>query len=260
MEKVEESGVGHTSELARIIPYGTDLSVFHPAAKSAVRDRLGVPQDSKILIFTANGIRRNIFKDYQTMRSAIMKVAQRRQQDPLLFIALGDDAPPEHIGAAEVRFVPYQKDPAVVATYYQAADIYLHAARADTFPNTVLEALACATPVIATAVGGIPEQVKGLRGLGGNSSIAHLNRYEIEDATGLLVQARDSEMMAIMIEKLLNDEFLRRQLSENASRDAHNRFDVRREVNDYLDWYKALLRSTRKTYHAGSVNQEGLST
>ena len=193
------------------------------------------------------------------MRSAIMKVAQRRKQEPLLFIALGDDAPPERLGAAEVRFVPYQKDPAVVATYYQAADIYLHAARADTFPNTVLEALACATPVIATAVGGIPEQVKGLRWPGADSSAAHLNRYELHDATGLLVQQGDSETMAIAIEILLNDDSLRRQMSENAGRDAQNRFDVQREVNDYLDWYQELLRSIRKTQGGGSVDQEGLS-
>ena len=43
--------------------------------------------------------------------------------------------------------------------YYQAADIYIHAAKADTFPNVVLEALACGLPVVATAVGGIPEQI-----------------------------------------------------------------------------------------------------
>ena len=34
--------------------------------------------------------------------------------------------------------------------------------RADNFPRAVLEALCCGTPVVATAVGGIPEQVKGL--------------------------------------------------------------------------------------------------
>jgi len=69
----------------------------------------------------------------------------------------------ERIGQAEVKFVPYQSSPEDVAKYYQIADVYVHAARADTFPNTVLEALACGAPVVATAVGGIPEQIKGLR-------------------------------------------------------------------------------------------------
>jgi hypothetical protein len=47
----------------------------------------------------------------------------------VLFLALGEDAPAERIGQAEVRFVPYQKDPHLVARYYQAADVYVHAAR-----------------------------------------------------------------------------------------------------------------------------------
>jgi glycosyltransferase involved in cell wall biosynthesis len=101
----------------------------------------------------------------------------RRSQRPLVFVALGEDAPAERIGAAEIRFVPYQKDPAVVARYYQAADIYIHSARADTFPNTVLEALACGTPVVATAVGGIPEQVKSLQSLDHRSSVGQAGNW-----------------------------------------------------------------------------------
>src|SRR5207302_2872341 len=74
---------------------------------------------------------------------------------------------------------------------HDALPIYLHAARADTFPNTVLEALACATPVVATAVGGIPEQVKGLEVAEGQSQTAKLNRYSRSEATGILVPAGD---------------------------------------------------------------------
>lgn len=87
------------------------------------------------------------------MRAAIALVAERCTGQKILFIAVGENAPPEQIGKAEILFVPYQKDSKVVAAYYQVADIYLHAAKADTFPTTILKALACGTPVVATSVG-----------------------------------------------------------------------------------------------------------
>jgi glycosyltransferase involved in cell wall biosynthesis len=137
-----------------------------------------------------------------------------------------------------VRFVSYQKDPKAVARYYQAADLYLHAAKADNFPNTVLEALACGKPVVATAVGGIPEQLKGLQSLG--CRMPALNRYEMNEATGVLVPPGDAGGMAASIEQLLNDKSLCRCMGENATRDAQERFDLHRQVNDYLEWYEQL--------------------
>ena len=59
------------------------------------------------------------------MRAAVAKVAQRMHGQDLIFIALGEDGPPEKIGQAEVRFVPFQKDREVVARYFQAADLYV---------------------------------------------------------------------------------------------------------------------------------------
>ena len=57
-----------------------------------------------------------------------------------------EQAPPERVGSAEVRFLPYEADLEAAVRCYQAADAYAHAARADTFHKTVLEALACGTP------------------------------------------------------------------------------------------------------------------
>ncbi len=224
MHKVKRSILAGAIVEARIIPYGVDLSVFHPANRQAVRAALGIEQDTKALLFTSNGIRRNIWKDYQTMRAAIAQVAARLHGQSVLFIALGDNGAGERIGRAEIRFVPYQENPETVARYYQAADVYMHAARADTFPNTVLEALACGTPVVVTAVGGIPEQVE-------------------DGVTGFIVPPGDASAFATRIEQLLVDDELRRRMSAEAARAARERFDLNCQASRYLEWYKAIMES-----------------
>jgi glycosyltransferase involved in cell wall biosynthesis len=168
------------------------------------------------------------------MRAALGLIVNRMRVKELLFIALGEDGPPEKIGKADLRFVPYQNDLEAVARYYQAADVYLHPAKVDTFPNTVLEALACGTPVVATAVGGIPEQVKSLKP--GGWSPKHPT-YGPDAATGVLVPSEDAEAMAGSVVDLLSDEPLRLRLGENGAREARRRFDLNRQVEEYLGWY-----------------------
>jgi glycosyltransferase involved in cell wall biosynthesis len=245
MEKVEQSILAPAIEQPRVIPYGIELNVFRPEPKHQARALLGLSQDAEVLVFAANQARRNIFKDYQTMRTALARVAAHSTRRRLLFIAVGEDLPTERIGQAEVRFVPFQKDPEVMARYYQAADVYLHAAKADTFPNAVLEALACGTPVVATAVGGIPEQVKGLESMSFGSSAMGMNTYGLDEATGMLAAPGDAETIANAVEQLLDDENLRQRLGQNAAKDAKKRFDLERQVNNYLDWYKELFMPIR---------------
>lgn len=240
MQKVKQSILAPATIEARVIPYGVDLIIFHPGDRREARAALGISQEAKMLLFIANDIRRNIWKDYQTLQTAIGMVAERLNGDKVLFIALGDDAPSEQIGPAEIRFIPYQNDPKTVARFYQAADLYVHAARVDTFPNTVLEALACGTPVVATAVGGIPEQVKGVEIANCGLWNSDLNKYGVEEATGVLVPQGDAEAMAEAIMTLLTDERLRQQLGENAAEDANQRFDLQRQVDEYLAWYHEL--------------------
>lgn len=228
---------------ARVIPNGVDLVLFHPADKKEARAALNIPQHARVLLFAANGIRRNPWKDYRTLRTAVALTADRLCGQQVIFIALGDDAPAETAGRGEVRFVPYQKDPSAVARYYQAADVYTHAALTDTFPNTVLEALACGCPIVATAVGGVVEQVKGLRIPDLALPHSDLNEYGIQEATGLLVPRGDAEAMAINLELLLRDQSLRHQLGANAARDARNRFDLSTQADQYLKWYRAIVGS-----------------
>jgi len=238
MRQVEASILALGMIEGRVIANGVDLTVFHPADRRATRAAMGLVPEAQILLFTANGIRENVWKDYQTLRAAITYLAERLEGHKLIFLALGEDGPAERVGQAEIRFIPYQKNPQSVARYYQAADIYIHAARADTFPNSVIEALACGAPIVATAVGGIKEQVKSLQA---NEALA--SSYGLDQATGILTSPHDALELAMRIEQLLKDGALRHRLSENAAKDARVRFALERQADDYLNWYEEIRES-----------------
>ncbi|BCA54460.1 glycosyl transferase group 1/2 family protein [Nitrospira sp. KM1] len=225
MQKVQDSILSPAVIDSKVIPNGVDRSIFCPSVdKAAVRDDLGIPRRIQVLLFVAHGIRNNMWKDYGMLRNVMERVAAQTKGRELWFLALGEEAEAERIGNVTIRFVPYIRDKRKLAQYYQAADAYVHAAKADTFPHSVLEALACGLPVIATAVGGIPEQVE-------------------YGETGFLVPRGDAEGMAAHILRLLADDDLRTHCIDRAVETASRRFDVSLQISSYLDWFESIIRA-----------------
>ena len=246
MDKVQQSLLMPNAIECRVIPNGVKLSTFHPADKKMVRSALDIPLAAKVLLFAALGIRGRNFKDYNTIKDAAALVAERLPDQDVLLIALGEDAPVERIGEAEVRFVPYQADPRTVAMYYQATDVYVHAAKAEVWGLTITEALACGTPVMATAVGGIPEQIKAMNWAATNGAF---ETYGLGKATGFLVPAADPRTMGEALTVLLTDEAMLERLGENAAKDARTRFDLNQQVAEYLGWYQEIVGSKSTSYY-----------
>ena len=241
LDKAKDSILAPAIRGARVVPNGVDLAVFRPGSQSHARRALGLPLDAVVLLSASVGIRDNVFKDYATLKRAVDLVADALPERHVVLVALGDASPTEHVGRATIRFVPHTLDATVVATYYHAADVYVHAARIDTFPNTVLEALACGVPVVATAVGGIPEQLKSLRDPALADSGDNRHAYGPDEATGLLVTAGDARAFANAVLLLLDYKELRARLGGNAVRDAHVRFDLEYQVTSYLSWYEQII-------------------
>jgi glycosyltransferase involved in cell wall biosynthesis len=221
MRKVERSMLADGVVERRVIPNGVDLAVFRPAPRQQARVELGIPHDALVVAFAATDVRRNTWKDFAMVREGVARASERLTGRSVFLLAIGEDAQPERLGSAEARFLP-SHGPVSAARVYAAADVYAHAARADTFPNAVLEALACGVPVVATAVGGIPEQVDDGR-------------------TGFLVGAGDAEAMSDRLTQLFADEHLRQRMAMRALEAAERRFDLRRQVDAYLHWYGELV-------------------
>jgi len=244
MDKVKHSMLAQATIETRVIPHGVDQSIFFPGDRSHSRSVLGLEQESFIYLFSANGIKRNRWKDFAMMKKALTLVSEQQRKRKIIFLALGDSDEPIMMGNTEIRFMPYRSEPKSVADFYRASDVYLHASKADTFPNAVLEALSCGVPVIGTAVGGIPEQIRGWEGIGFLTK-TH-NRYDHSSATGVLVEAGEAISFSKAMTVLMDSNQLRNQLGQNAAKDAKERFPLQKQTDAYLDWYREIL--TKNNY------------
>jgi glycosyltransferase involved in cell wall biosynthesis len=102
-------------------------------------------------------------------------------------------------------------------------DVFVLPSRQEAFPLSTLEAMAAGLPVIATAVGGVPEQ------------IAHLE-------TGILVAPENPAAIAEWILRLEGDAELRARLGTAAARHVRSHFTLARQAERLNDAYEMVLR------------------
>jgi len=222
MDIAKDSIIASAVKKSKVIHNGIDLSIFTPSENRSVRKALDIPSNALVLLFVSLGTKDNVFKDFTTIRDSLEIIDRLWNGDHLIFLALGGEKAISRIGKIDVMFMPYSHDSRIVAQYFQSADVYIHASRADTFPTVILESLACGTPVVATAVGGIPEQIR-------------------HGETGFLTISGDAQELANRVIQLLKESSLRKKFSVNAERDAVKRFGHKRMVDEYLDYYQEII-------------------
>jgi len=110
-----------------------------------------------------------------------------------------------------------------VADLLAAADIFVMSSIREGLPVSMLEAMAAGTPVVSTAVGGIPDAVA-------------------DGESALLVPPRDPEALAGAMERALEDGDLRGMLAGNASRVVEERFSMRSAADALGAVYEGLVR------------------
>ncbi len=223
-KRVADSPIGKQFQECRVIPNGVDLQKFNPGEMREARRLRGLPE-GKIALFVAREPERNPFKDYALLRKTLGSVAV--QVGVWTLVVVGDSRPDEVIGG--VRILYREGSSEEMPEYYRACDFLVHPAKAETYPTVIMEAMACGKPVIASEVGGIPEQVMGWHEGAGTT------------ANGILIPAGSEEALTAALVKLFSDEPLRAVLGRGARLHAEQNFDQRRMVDLYDAWYQELL-------------------
>ena len=205
-----------------VIPNGVDLEEFRPIDRATAREALGVPQDRQVLAFVAESAA-NVRKGFHLLCEALEHLKTRRD---LFLLIVGDsqDLPPLNLPSLRVGFV---QSPIFLRQIYSAANLFAIPSLEDNQPNTVLEAMACGTPVVGFDVGGIPEMVK--RG-----------------ETGLLAQRGNVPDLARAIECLIKDERLSSRMGIQAREQVVVNFSRDKQVRQYLELYSRLLASPER--------------
>ncbi len=211
----------------RVIPNGVDQTLFNPNKRSGSKEKLGFDPQETIILFLANRGKDNPYKDFKTIRESI-EILSKRTNQKLTFVSIGGfDSNIEYINGIKLLEIPFINDPSRISDYYRASDIFLHATLADNYPLTILEAISCGTPVIATEIGGIPEQI-------------------IDHETGFLVPPKDSIRMAEKIELLINEPEILNQMKYNSVAYSKDRFSNEHMVSEYLNHYSEIIDIWKK--------------
>jgi len=181
-----------------IIPSAVNVERYRPVNKAETRQRLGLPADAPIVGYIGRMLPR---KDPRNIVRALALLTESSDQPVTLLLVGGETCEPDPIatpeigelqrlaaklGIADRLIFTGKRQPDELRDYYSAVDVAVTTPWYEPFGLTPLEAMACGTPIIGSAVGGIT--------------------YTVEDGkTGYLVPPHDPETLALRLRQVLSD-------------------------------------------------------
>ena len=199
-----------------------DYDAIHTNRRIEVREKLGISQNTIVIISTG---RITIEKGYGTLFEII---ARGDGWENVVFLIVGEgpylsrmkiDIANKGLSNCTI-FIGYQKS---VSEYLDCADIFLSCTWHETFGNSIVEASFHGLPVVATAVGGVPEIVD-------------------TEKSGYLVKKDDVFGFIAELRKLINNPLKRKEMGDCGKRIVSERFNKEKIEHALFELYRSVLK------------------
>ena len=183
----------------KLAPDGVDFGKFHVVDRILCREKLGLPQDKKIILQVAS------LDEVKGGKYLIRAVSLLKESEKNVCVYFVGDGHLKHLLIKQSKELGVEKIISFVGRiphdeiplWMNSADTFCLSSIREGRPNVLLESIACGVPVVATAVGGVPEI--------------------INPDNGYLAESTNAQDIADKLYKVLNREWIRESISSTVS-------------------------------------------
>ena len=229
-------GMAEQSMLRRFpihrIPNGIDTEIYRPHEPELCRSVLNIPKGKKVLMFMAANLSGRL-KGGDIFISAMQRLPESLKAETVILLLGRRGETLAHSLGIQTIYLGYVQSDLLKVICYSAADCFVSPTRAESFPNVLLESIACGTPVVSLKVGGVPD----------------IARHKV---TGLLADPEDVEGFGKHIIEMLEDDALRNAMRQQCRQIALEEYSISLQAQRYIDLYRQLLKSGSENGDLGS--------
>jgi glycosyltransferase involved in cell wall biosynthesis len=150
-----------SDQKAVIIPNCLDTEMFQPKKKEICRKIFDIDQGKKIILFGADEGGKNPLKGFHLLQDSFKILASSKLLNEIQCVVFGgcNNLEQEETYGIPIKNVGRITDDELLASLYNAVDLFVIPSMIDNLPNTVMEAMSCGVPCIGFNIGGIPDLI-----------------------------------------------------------------------------------------------------
>ncbi len=203
-----------------IIPNGLNVKQYLPVATGHSKKEIVIGMQSRL----------QPIKDHPTLLKAFKLLKEKLPGYSISLHIAGDgvtrpsiESLIDELGIRNSVTMHGMLNSSALVSFMQSLDIYVHATFGETLSNSIMQAMACGLPTVASDVWGVSNMIKTRE-------------------TGLLYKSENSFQLASMLEELIQDELLMKHLSASARAFAENTYSDEAMFNRYQQVFATLIK------------------